>query len=207
MNPTAPRFLETIRIQDGSPCNLPYHQARMERTLRAHYPLAEVPSLAAHLTRLPERGIHKCRILYSDHIQSISYERYTPKEPHTFTLIESSLNYAYKYADRSELDHLKKCVGSDEIILLKNGLLSDTSYSNIAFYDGTKWLTPRLPLLEGTMRSRLLDEGAITSADIAPQDLKHFRDIALINAMIGFRILHDVKIFDKNGDLLFNKKD
>lgn len=205
MHQTAPLFLETIRIQDGIPCNLPYHQIRMERTMKTHYRLSEMPKLATHLTRLPATGIHKCRILYSDHIQSITYEPYSPRELHTFTIVESSIDYTYKYADRSTLDHLKKSVDTDEIILLKEGVLTDTSYSNIAFYDGTKWLTPRIPLLEGTMRSSLLDQGSVEKADITPEALQRFSDIALINAMIGFQILDNVEIYDSSGELLFKK--
>jgi hypothetical protein len=40
---------------------------------------------------------------------------------------------------------------ADEIIIVRNGLLSDTSYSNIALFDGTMWVTPKTHLSTDTL--------------------------------------------------------
>ena len=55
----------------------------------------------------------------------------------------------------------------DDILIIRNGLITDMSYANVAFFDGTQWLTPRIPLLAGTCRERLLETGPIREADIA----------------------------------------
>jgi len=82
----------------------------------------------------------------------------------------------------------------DEIIIEQNGYLTDTTIANIAFYDGERWITPAKPLLKGTMRAKLLDEGLLHEKEIKKEDLKNYSQVALINAMIGFKILNHVNI-------------
>ena len=49
---------------------------------------------------------------------------------------------------------------------VKNGRLTDTSYSNIALFDGNRWVTPAHPLLKGTMRQSLIDKGLLKEKGI-----------------------------------------
>ena len=73
---------------------------------------------------------------------------------------------------------------ADEVVIIRNGLLTDTSYSNIALFDGRHWVTPRQPLLRGTMRQSLLDAGVLTEQDIKAEDWSSYRRVSLINAMM-----------------------
>ncbi len=73
---------------------------------------------------------------------------------------------------------------ADDVLIVKNGLLTDTSYANIAFFDGVQWLTPATPLLAGTRRQQLLEQGVITEATLHPSDLKQFKFAKLMNAML-----------------------
>jgi 4-amino-4-deoxychorismate lyase len=73
---------------------------------------------------------------------------------------------------------------ADDILIIKNGFITDTSFSNIAFFDGTQWFTPFTYLLNGTQRQHLLRQGAIVETEITPSDLKQFRYAKLINAML-----------------------
>jgi 4-amino-4-deoxychorismate lyase len=72
----------------------------------------------------------------------------------------------------------------DDILIVKNGLITDTSYSNVAFFDGQLWFTPHQPLLPGTARARLLHEGCLQEAKITLTDLHRFEKCSLINAML-----------------------
>lgn len=74
----------------------------------------------------------------------------------------------------------------DEIIIVKHGLLTDTSFTNLAIYDGNHWITPKRPLLLGTKRAALLDKGIIQEADITLNDLRNAVKVSLFNAMIEF---------------------
>ena len=72
--------------------------------------------------------------------------------------------------------------------------MTDTSYSNIIFFDGTKWVTPSTPLLHGTMRSFLLKNEIISEMKIKVPDMKQFQKARLINAMNPFESGKDIKI-------------
>ena len=104
--------------------------------------------------------------------------------------------YNYKYAKRTTFDTLlNNHPDADEILIEKEGFLTDTSIANIAFYDGTHWFTPKNPLLEGTTRARLLDEKFLHTREIRRSDIPHYTHVALMNAMIGFKILNNVEIY------------
>ena len=74
----------------------------------------------------------------------------------------------------------------DDILIAKNGWLTDTLYANICFWDGSKWHTPATYLLKGTKRSELLEEGEIEETPIAIGDLKDFLGFQRINALLDF---------------------
>ena len=83
--------------------------------------------------------------------------------------------------------------GSDEVLIVKDGLITDVSIGNVALHDGVEWFTPRKPLLAGTMRRRLLEEGRIKERDIRPTELRHYERLSIINAMLDLgRCLVDV---------------
>ena len=85
----------------------------------------------------------------------------------SFKIIHADIEYPLKYEDRHEINHLFGQKGdADEIIIIKNGLVTDTSIANLAFFDKGQWITPAQPLLNGTTRQRLLDENKIICADI-----------------------------------------
>ena len=78
----------------------------------------------------------------------------------------------------------------DDILIIKDLLVTDTSIANIAFEtSGGEWITPKNPLLKGTTRARLLDEGKLKEADIRVHELRSFTKVALLNAMIDFDVL------------------
>ena len=93
----------------------------------------------------------------------------------------------YKAAERDYIDRAFSKRGlCDDVLMVRDGLLTDSSYANIALFDGKKWLSPRIPLLYGTRRAYLVDHGQIEPADIKADDLVQFQRIRLFNAMIGF---------------------
>jgi 4-amino-4-deoxychorismate lyase len=54
------------------------------------------------------------------------------------------------------------------------------------FFDGTNWYTPTAPLLKGTKRQYLLDEGIISEWEIREEDIPGYQKVGLINALIDF---------------------
>ena len=91
----------------------------------------------------------------------------------------------YKSVDRSTLNELKKQQGDcDEILIIRDNHLTDTSYTNVALYDGQQWFTPSTPLLPGTMRQSLLDKGILQEREILVSDIPQYQQISLFNAMM-----------------------
>jgi 4-amino-4-deoxychorismate lyase len=187
-------LLETIKIEEGEVFNLSYHQARFDTSRNELFELREELELSS-IIKSPQKGLYRCRILYDQKIHSIEYLPYKPKKIQKLKIVTSNMNYDYKYANREAFNKLlQKHSAYDEIIIEKKGYITDTTISNIAFYDGDKWVTPTKPLLHGTMRAKLLDEGFLHLKEIKKEDLKNYSQIALMNSMIGFKILNHFTI-------------
>ena len=182
-------LLETIKIEDGNIANLSYHQKRFNKSRKELFNTIDNVDLLS-LIKIPKKGLYRCRILYNENVKSIEYIPYQERKIEKLKIVSSNIDYSYKYANRDELNFLlKRWSKYDEIIIEKNGYLTDTTISNIAFYNGGKWFTPTNPLLKGTMRTKLLDDGFLYTKEIRKEDMKNYSKMALINAMIGFKIL------------------
>jgi len=187
-------LLETIKIEDGVIHNLNYHQQRCTQSRKKLYQSTDV-LLLENVIIPPQKGCYRCRIVYNSTIQSIEYIPYLEKTIKTLKIVSSTLKYELKYADRASLDRLLQAYENvDDIIIEKDGYITDTSIANLAFYDGTTWYTPKKPLLHGTMRQKLLDEGFLQKRDIKKETLSQYTHVALMNAMIGFKILKKFNI-------------
>ena len=191
-------LFESIRLQDGVPQNLEYHNARLNHSRKSLYESTDSIDLE-QLIKIPEEckhGIFKCKVTYSKTVKSIDFKPYKPRTIKSLRLIEDNkISYSYKYTNRGSLNELlTKRERYDEIIIVKNGFITDTSYSNIIFFDGIRWLTPSTPLLRGTMRSYLLENNMIAEVEIKVADLKLFQKARLINALNPFESGRDVKM-------------
>lgn len=183
-------FFETIKCEDFQVYNLHYHNQRVARTISLNINLQEY-------IYPPTQDLLRAKVIYSNTgIEQIDYYKYTPKDIKIFKIIEdNTIEYSSKYLNREAINALysKKAI-AQEILIIKNGLLTDTSIANIAIYKKDKWLTPKKPLLKGTTRARLIEEEKIFEADIIVEDLKSTPKIALLNAMIGFQEIKDFTI-------------
>jgi 4-amino-4-deoxychorismate lyase len=187
---SSPLLLETIKIEEGEIHNLSYHQARCTKSRQKLFKCSDILDLST-IIDAPKTGLYRCRILYAETLHSIEYIPYAPKKIETLKIVPSNIEYSFKYANRDALNALLETNNDvDEVIIEKNGLLTDTTLSNIAFFDGTKWFTPEKPLLEGTMRAKLIDEGFLQTKEIRQNELSDYSQVALINAMLGFKILN-----------------
>ncbi|MFP4471009.1 MAG: aminotransferase class IV [Bacteroidales bacterium] len=184
------RFIETIRIEGRRLQNLRYHRQRMAETFRIFYPGSAVP-ITEEVISIPAslgEGVYKCRILYGREVEKVEFEPYHEKMINTLKMVDAgTLDYSHKYADRSSISRLmERRESCDDILMVKNGRITDTSYCNILFFDGKKWFTPDRPLLPGTMRKSLLDAGKIQAVSVEPASLPAFTQFMLVNAMLVF---------------------
>jgi 4-amino-4-deoxychorismate lyase len=133
-------------------------------------------------------GIFKVRVVYGPFVEKIEIEPYQYRSIQSLKLVRHEhIDYHLKYTDRQILQELFDQRGScDDIILIKNGLVTDSFAANLLFYDGRSWFTPSTPLLKGTKRQLLLDQGRIKEKEIRAEDIRTYQKIGLINAMIDF---------------------
>jgi len=191
------RLLESIRCEEGALQNLPFHQARMDTSVEALFSIEN--RLRLEDVEVPpdcRTGLYKCRIVYDDSLCSVEFQPYRFREIRSLKLVsDDAVEYSHKYADRTALQRLLQARGDcDDILIVKNGRPTDTSYANVAFFDGKRWFTPARPLLRGTQRERLISEGLVRPADIRVDDLGHFEKVRIINAMIRFEDRCDIPV-------------
>lgn len=182
-------FLETILILDGRARNLEFHNARFNKTRREHFgrlPSLDLSGLILVPENLRKKEKLKCRIVYDREIREISYTPYKLHKIKSLRLVRGDhIDYHLKYFDRSALDKLYRKRGlADDILIIKNNLITDSYYCNVAFKDDKEWHTPSEPLLEGTRRAHLLERGKLSPRNIHPRELKEYRICSLFNAMI-----------------------
>ena len=97
---------------------------------------------------------------------------------------DDKIHFPHKMKLRGDLDRLrKKQADCDEIIIVKNGLLTDAFYYNIVIENNDGLFTPKNPLLPGIMRSKLIQKHRIKVKDLNVMDLKLSKHIYLINAL------------------------
>lgn len=179
-------LLETIRLVNGIPLHLGFHQARVDRSRKALF--GEVKPLRLDGLAPPQGipGAAKWRILYGKEVVESGVMPYMPKRIRSVKLIQcDTISYPFKLADRKVFEDLLALSDAcDDILIVRHGMITDLSYANIAFSDGTDWFTPDAPLLEGTCRARLLKEGKLKEIPIRPGDLVNYREATVINAML-----------------------
>ena len=179
-------FLETICILDGEVQNIEAHKKRMQETASYYRFVApELPDIEALLTDGLRESKIKCRVCYHNDITSITFEKYIPRNIQSLKLINMFPDYAYKFSDRKVMDDLLKLRdGCDEILIIRNGLVTDTSYSNVVFNKDGEYFTPNFPLLNGTKRQKLIKDRVIKEIEIGVDSIKEYEHVWLINALL-----------------------
>jgi len=184
------RFVESIQLKNGEFKRLKYHQERILKAMSDYFPAEKVFDLleALSLTSFPTEGLYKCRLVYDSMIRKIEFIPYKRPEIKTLRLVETKMeSVPYKKEDRSLLNAAFASRGDcDDVLLLKNGYLTDTSFANIALFDGVNWYTPRIPLIYGVNRTQLIEHGILIEKDITSCDLVNFIRVSLFNAMNEF---------------------
>jgi len=183
-------LFESIKLNDGQYNNLFYHEQRMNRSLKMLCGLQETLDLEQFLSNAntPQKGLYKCRIVYDDRSRDVEFVPYQVRLIRTLRIIEHDrVSYEFKYNDRKVINQLfdlrKNC---DDILIVKRGIVTDTSIANIVFKRNKKWYTPWAPLLKGTMRSNLLERNLIQQEEIHLKEIYDFESFKLINAMMEF---------------------
>ncbi|RZV13238.1 aminotransferase class IV family protein [Aliarcobacter butzleri] len=184
------KYFETIKCEDFEVFNLDYHQKRVANTIGLNINLQE------YINPILEELL-RCKLIYDENgVVDVLYFPYKKREIKSFKIIfDNEIEYSKKYLNRAKLDELyEKRDDCDEVIIIKNEIVTDTTIANIAIFYENSWITSKNCLLDGTTRARLLEEKKLFEKDITLDMLKNASKVALMNAMIGFDEIKDFKI-------------
>ncbi|WP_323587306.1 aminotransferase class IV family protein [Aliarcobacter butzleri] len=184
------KYFETIKCEDFEVFNLDYHQKRVANTIGLNINLQE------YINPISEELL-RCKLIYDENgVVDVLYFPYKKREIKSFKIIfDNEIEYSKKYLNRVKLDELyEKRDHCDEVIIINNEIVTDTTIANIAIFYENSWITSKNCLLGGTTRARLLEEKKLIEKDITLDMLKNTSKVALMNAMIGFDEIKDFKI-------------
>ncbi|MFP4059309.1 MAG: aminotransferase class IV [bacterium] len=180
-------FVESIKAKNGELFNMTYHNRRFNRTRSGIFGIEAAMNLESIIPAEKSRGgLYKCRVIYLEEIIEIEFQPYYKKSVNTLRVVHDNIiDYTYKSADRKLLNLLlARKENADDIIIVKNNLVTDSFSANLVFWNGEEWHTPERPLLRGTKREKLLDERIIKEKNIGVEDILNYQKVSLINAMI-----------------------
>ncbi|TXF75949.1 aminotransferase class IV [Chryseobacterium sp.] len=183
------QFIESIKVEDREIFLADLHQKRINETF-AHFGKEgsiDLEKIFKDL-ELDDDGLYKLKISYGlNKIFRTQLIPYAISEIDDFQLVENnSFDYSFKFEDRKEFDIMKAKAKAEEIIIVKNNHITDTSYSNILFLKKKDWFTPSTFLLNGVQRQHLLKTRKIKEAEITLQNMSDYSHFQLINAMNDF---------------------
>jgi len=191
------QLFESIKVKDGKAFHVDLHQNRMDRSVKEFFKTVNSINISSVLNdkEIPQTGLFKCRIVYDKILQSIEFIPYKQKNIQSLGIVKADdLDYDFKFVNRDKLnDLIAKKSGVDEIIILKNGFITDSSYSNLVFWNGEEWYTSDRPLFKGIQREFLISQKMIKETEIRLIDLKKYKKVGLINAMMDFE---DMPVID-----------
>lgn len=180
-------LFESLCVQDGKLLNSQWHENRFQTSYNQYYG-SPAPFFLLEGLNIPNnfsKGRVKLRIRYNQKDRIFHFEHYQTQKIESLQLVYTEeLDYSYKYTKRENLNALFAQKGKcDDVLIVKKGRITDSSYANVVFFDGNEWWTPNHPLLKGTCRARLLSQEIIKEILLEVNDLKNFKGLKLINAM------------------------
>jgi 4-amino-4-deoxychorismate lyase len=180
-------LFESIKVWKGEICNAEWHNKRIERAFFSNYNVETKVNINDYFNPAEIKNeLVKFRLSYNVDTFKSEYIPYQRKSINTLQLvnIDDSYTYDHKFTDRNQIKkYFNQRKNADDILMCQGQRLKDTSYANIVFRKKDKWYTPMFPLLEGTMRAKLIANKTIHAADIFIKDIPSFESFTLINAM------------------------
>lgn len=179
-------FVESIKVKNGIFLNIEFHQRRFDETRKHFFANCKPLSLSEILsnTKFSKKNIYKVRVIYGQRVEKIEYDVYSTKLIQKIKIVEiDDIDYSYKFLDRSCFDKIN-LLPHEEAIIVKEGFVTDSRYSNLVFFDGLSWFTPDKFLLNGTKRQYLLDNNIIKAVPIKLENIDKYEKVSFINSML-----------------------
>jgi 4-amino-4-deoxychorismate lyase len=179
-------YIESISVIDGNVQNIGFHQERVNEVFYYNFSEKSAWKLNEILPHNFEKGWLRMRFIYDEKKYKFEIFPYSKKLINKIKLVEiEDYEYPFKFEDRRFLvELLEHNPEADEVIMVKNNLLTDSTIGNIALEKNGNWYTPSQPLLNGTKRRKLLKENRLIEREIKKEEIQEFDKIAIINAFL-----------------------
>ncbi len=179
-------YIESISVIDGKVQNIGFHQERVNEVFFYNFSEKSAWKLSEILPNNFEKGWLRMRFIYDEKNYKFEIFPYSKKIIKKIKLVEiEDYEYPFKFEDRRFLvELLEHYPEADEVIMVKNNLLTDSTIGNIALEKNGNWYTPTRPLLNGTKRRKLLKENQLIEREIKKEEIQEFDKIAIINAFL-----------------------
>ncbi|MCF8361994.1 MAG: aminotransferase class IV [Prolixibacteraceae bacterium] len=192
------QIVESIRIENKKLQNIDLHNERFQKARKTMFNESDYVNLEKHL-EIPANisgKRYKCRVTYDGNSLLYTIKQYYQRPVHSLRIVHiNHIDYPIKTDNREQLDNafaLRN--GCDDIIIVKNGFITDAWAANIILFNGNEWHTPSTPLIRGTQREYLIRSQQISVKDITEKDLGKYSKIKLVNAMIDFSRAPEIEI-------------
>ena len=180
-------LFETVCVGHGAIQHAHYHEQRFLKSYLHFFGKEPDYSLfdTIELPKLDKVIKYKLKVSYAKTGTNCSITQYNNPIPVCLQMVVSnSAAYDHKFTDRKHLNTLYgNRKNADDVLIIKNGCITDASYANIVFKKGDTIHTPKNPLLHGTCRARLIAENRTMELEIKPNQLEQYNSFQLINAM------------------------
>ncbi len=193
-------LLESIKILNGKLYNMTLHEQRANRSRKMLFGI-ERPLYLKKVIVVPEefkKGLVKCRVIYGESIESVIFTMYEKRKINSAKVIyEDHVLYDHKYVIRTGLDDVyAKREDHDEIIIIKNGMVTDAYYFNLVFEKEGKYFTSDTPLLHGIQREKLILSQKVQEIPIHLDDISSYERVHFVNALnpLGRNVLEVAQI-------------
>lgn len=192
-------LFETIKIQN---CKIQNSDLHLERVFNSRYKIWKVKytfdfekifsEIESKLSiEYSAEIIYKLKVIYNQ--SDLEYEINDYSKPiinHIKLINDDFIDYQFKFTDRNSLELLKMAAfrvmserAHSEIIIIKNGMATDSSFSNLVFSKDDELITPANFLLRGTKMEKYIREKIILEKPVRAKDIMNFDSIHFINAM------------------------
>lgn len=182
------RFIESIRVFGGKAENLSYHQARVRDTFAHHFRNRKPVSLQQVIddNPPPENGLFKLRIVYSETVEVAEYLPYLTPHFKIFRCfsVPDDFEYQFKSANRQLFDEISQKAGADVLpVLIRKGVVTDSTITNLIFKKRDQWFTPTSLLLQGVQLQKVTEAFPLHRIKIRETEIETFDAIYPINAL------------------------
>ena len=192
------QIIESIRIENKQLQNIGLHNKRFQKARKSMFNETDLIKIEEHI-KVPSdisNNRYKCRVTYDGNKMLYTIKPYYQRPVRSLRIVHiNNINYSIKTDNRQQLDKaFDMRNGCDDVIIVKNGYLTDAWAANIMLFNGSEWHTPAKPLLKGIQREYLIRSKRLSVENITEQDLGKYLKIKLINAMIDFKRAPEIEI-------------